>query len=197
MPIGVLIRISTSQRQCLQRFQARAESRRTWSRATALLMLAQGQSCQEVARILGVCLDTVTNWKMRWNQGGIFQLKDKPGSGHPLTVTPKYLRLLKEAVEKGPQAYGYLFTVWSSARLAAHLEKRTRIRIGPKQLRKHLKKLGFVYRRPKHTLKSRQNRREVRAAEKRLQALKKGPAGQESDTNSGSRTRPTSTFTLI
>lgn len=160
-------------------------------------MLAEGRSCQEVARTLGVCLDTITNWKRRWNQGGAFRLKDQPGSGRPLTVTPKYLRLLEEAVERGPQAYGYLFTVWSSARLAAHGEKRTRIRIGPKQLRKHLQKLGFVYRRPKHTLKSRQNRREVRAAEKRLQTLKKGPVDREFDTSSGSRTRRTSTFILI
>ena len=197
MPTGVSVKISTAQRRCLQRFQGKAESRRTWSRATALLMLSQGQSCQDVARTVGVCLDTVTNWKKRWNQGGAFRLKDKPGTGRPPRVTPRYLRLLEEAVERGPQAYDYLFTVWSSARLAAHLEKRTRIRVGPKQLRKHLKKLGFVYRRPKHTLKSRQNRREVRAAEKRLQALKKGPVGRESDTNSGSRTRSTSTFTLI
>lgn len=197
MPAGVPIKISTAQRQCLRRVQAKAESRRTWSRATGLLMLAHGQSCQDVARSLGVCLNTVTNWKRRWNQGGASQIKDKPGSGHPLTVTPKYLRWLEEAAERGPQAYGYLFTVWSSARLAAHLEKRTRIRIGPKQLRKHLKKLGFVYRRPKHTLKSRQNRREVRAAEKRLHALKKGLVHRAPDSNSGSRTRRTSTFILI
>src|SRR5262245_33923153 len=105
MPIGVSIRISTSQRQCLQRIQASTDSRRTWSRATGLLMLAQGQRCQDVARILGVCLDTVTNWKRRWNQGGPFRLKDKPGSGCPPRITPRYLRLLEEAVEKGPQTY--------------------------------------------------------------------------------------------
>ena len=196
MPVGVPIKISTAQREGLRRVQERSASRRTWARATALLMLVQGQRCRDVAQILGICLDTVTNWKRRWNQGGAFRLQDKPRSGHPPTVTPRYLRLLEEAVERGPQAYRYLFTVWSSARLAAHLERRTRIRIGPKQLRKHLKKLEFVYRRPKHTLRSRQNRREVQAAERRLQALKKGFEAREPDTSSGLRTRPTSIFTL-
>jgi transposase len=197
MPVGVPIKITAAQRRCLQRIRARGESRRDWSRVTALLMLEQGQSCQNVARVLGVCLDTVTNWKRRWNRGGVSGLKDKPGSGRPPTVTPRYLRLLRQAVDRGPQAYGYLITVWSSARLAAHLEKKTHIRIGPKQLRRHLQRLGFVYRRPKHTLKSRQNPQEVRAAEKRLLALKKGLVARAPGTNSGSRTRPTSTFTLI
>lgn len=197
MPVGISIKVTTPQRRCLQRIQSRGGSRRDWSRATALLMLAQGQSCQDVARVLGVCLDTVTNWKRRWNRGGVSGLEDKPKPGRPPTVTPRYLQLLREAVDRGPQTYGYLITVWSSARLAAHLEKKTHIRIGPKQLRKHLQRLGFVFRRPKHTLKSRQNPQEVRAAEKRLSALKKGLVAPAPGTNSGSRTKPTSTFTLI
>ncbi len=196
MPASVLIRVTASQRRCLRRVLSSTKSRRTWSRATGLLMLAQGQSCLDVARVLGICEDTVTNWKRRWIRDGTASLQDKPRSGRPMTVTPRYLRLLAQAVERGPHSYGYLFSVWSAARLAAHLKLKTGIPLHINQLRKHLKSLGFVYRRPKHTLKGRQDPKEVRAAEKHLHALKKGLFAQEPATNSGSRMKPTSIFTL-
>src|SRR5881394_706259 len=183
MPAAVSIKVTASQVRCLRRIQRSVSSRRIWSRATGLLMLTQGKSCQEVAKVLGVCGDTVTDWKDRWVRGGLKSLEDKARSGRPPTVTPKYLKLLEEAVERGPQAYGYLFSVWSSGRLAAHLERKTGISLRGKRLRIYLRKLGFVYRRPKHTLKGRQNPKEVRAAEKHLHALKKGLFAQEPDTS--------------
>lgn len=196
MPAPVSIRVTPSQKRCLRRILASTKSRRTWSRATGLLMLSQAQSCLDVAKVLGICEDTVTNWKRRWIREGAASLQDKPRSGRPLTVTPRYLRLLAEAVERGPHAYGYLFSVWSAARLGAHLKLKTGIPLHANQLRKHLANLGFVYRRPKHTLKGRQNPREVRAAQKHIHALKKGLSVGVLDSSSGSKMKPTSIFTL-
>lgn len=159
-------------------------------------MLAQGQSCRDVAQILGISDDTVTNWKRRWIRAGMSSLEDKPRSGRPPKVTPRYLRLMSQAVDRGPRTYGYLFSVWSAARLAAHLAVKTGISIRPNQLRQHLKSQDFVFRRPKHTLKGRQNPREVRAAEKHLHALKKGLFVVDLDSSSGSKTKPISIFTL-
>ena len=196
MPAPVLIRVTASQRRCLQRILASTQARRIWSRATGLLMLARGQNCQDVAKVLGISDDTVTNWKRRWIREGMSSLQDKPRPGRPPKVTKRYVRLLGEAVDRGPRAYGYLFSVWSAARLAAHLALKTGISLRPNQLRHHLNDQGFVYRRPKHTLKGRQNPREVKAAEKHLQALKKGLYVVDLDTSSGSKTKPISIFTL-
>lgn len=196
MPAAVPIRITGSQTRYLRRTRASAQDRRVWSRATGLLMLAEGKRCQDVAKSLGISIDTVTDWKRRWIRDGVSSLTDKPRSGRPPRVTPRYLRLLEQAVERGPRAFGYLFSVWSSGRLAAHLEKITGIALKAKRVRTYLVKLGFVYRRPKHSLKGRQDPAEVKAAERHLHALKKGLFAQEPDTNSGSRTRPTSIFTL-
>lgn len=159
-------------------------------------MLAEGKRCQDVAKSLGVNIDTVTDWKRRWIRDGVVSLTDKPRSGRPPRATPKYLRSLAQAVERGPRAYGYLFSVWSSGRLAAHLEKRTGVGLKAKRVRAYLVKLGFVYRRPKHSLKGRQDPAKVKAAVRHLHALKKGLSGPEPATNSGSRTRPISIFTL-
>lgn len=196
MPAAIPLKVTASQMRCLRRIQASARSRRIWSRATGLVMLSQGKACQEVAKVLDICADTITDWKRRWTRDGMKSLEDKPRSGRPPSVTPKYLRLLKEAVERGPQAYGYLFSVWSSGRLAAHLERKTSITLRGKRVRIYLGRLGFVYRRPKHTIKGRQDPKEVRAAEKHLYALKKGLFAQKPGTNSGSKMKPTSIFTL-
>lgn len=196
MPAPVRIKVTASQKRRLRCILASTETRRVWSRATALLMLGQNQSCLDVARVLGVCEDTVTNWKRRWIREGLSSLEDKHRSGRPPTVSARYLRLLSEAVERGPHAYRYLFSVWSAGRLAAHLKAKTGISLRPNQLRKHLKDLGFVYRRPKHSLKGRQDPVAVRAAERHLHALKKGLSGPVLDSSSGSKTKPTSIFTL-
>lgn len=196
MPAAVPIKVTGSQSRYLRRTRATAQSRRVWSRATGLLMLAEGKRCQDVAKSLGISIDTVTDWKRRWIRDGVASLIDKPRSGRPPRATPKYLRSLEQAVERGPRAYGYLFSVWSSGRLAAHLEKKTGVGLKAKRVRAYLGKLGFVYRRPKHSLKGRQDPEKVKAAERHLHALKKGLSGPEPATNSGSRTRPTSIFTL-
>jgi len=196
MPAAVPITATASQRRQLKRTRASPASRREWCRATGLLMLIDGKRCQDVGKSLGVSIDTVTDWKRRWIREGVASLKDKPRSGRPPRVTPRYLRLLEAAVERGPQAYHYLFSVWSSGRLAAHLERKTGIALKAKRVRAYLVKLGFVFRRPKHSLKGRQDPQEVKAAERHLHALKKGLYALEPATNSGSRTRPTSIFTL-
>jgi transposase len=192
MPAPIEIRLTASQRQALERQRAAAKSPRVWARITAILMLAAKVPATKVGALLSVCLGTITNWKRRWLQGGHFRFKDRAHTGRKSRANARYLRLLREAVERGPQAYGYIFTVWSVGRLAAHLAIKTKVRLGAHRVRQLLHQLDYVFGCPKHTLKSRQNRRKVRSAKKHLQALKKGLCGPPRNTSSGSRTRPTS-----
>lgn len=193
----IALRLSTEEKRRLWNLRLSTQSKRVWLRVTGLLMLAGGESARRVAKHLGVCSDTVTNWKHRWHQGRFFQLGDLPRTGRPARATARYRRALEQAVERGPRSYGYLFTVWSAGRLAAHLKRRTGIDLGRKQVRHWLRKLGFVFRRPKHTLKSRRNPRAVRAAKTRLEALKKGLSTLTPTTSSGTKTRETSIYILI
>jgi len=192
MPAPIEIRLTASQRQALERQRAAAKSPRVWARITSILMLAAQVPARKLAAFLGVCLDTITNWKRRWLQGGHFRFQDRAHPGRRSKADARYRKHLKEAVDRGPQAYGYLFTVWSVARLAAHMALKTRVRLGEDRLRELLDERGYVYGRPKHTLKSRQNPRKVRSAKRRLEALKKGLCAVPAGPRSGSRTRPTS-----
>ncbi len=193
MLAGARIGLSPAERERLETVRQSATSRRVWARATALLLLGSGTEGSAVCAALSISRNTLTNWKRRWNRGKCFQLADQRRSGRPPKATARYVKLLKEAVVQGPSGYGYVFTVWSTARLAEHLRRRTGIRLSVKRVRQLLKKLGFVYRRPKHTLKERQNLREMRAARQRLDSLKKGLWREAPGTSSGSKTRPSST----
>jgi hypothetical protein len=90
-----------------------------------------------------------------------------------------------------------LFTVWSLPRLNAHLKARTDIGFCDESVRRLVLAEDYVFRRPKHTLKGKRDEKAFRQAQCRLRRLKKGRCGPTPITNSGSRTRPSSTFTPI
>jgi transposase len=197
MPSAIPLRLSAGEKRKLWNLRLSTKSKRVWARTTGLLMLGSGETATKVATCLGVCVDTVTNWKHRWRQSGFFQIADRPKSGRPPRATPVYRKRLEEAVTRGPRAYRYQFTVWSAGRLAAHLYHKTGISLGEKQVRYWLAKLGFAFRRPKHTLRGRQNRGEVRVAKKRLDALKRGLSSLAQSSSSSSKTKETSIYILI
>jgi transposase len=197
MPAPIRLRLRRGEKRALWRLRMSATSPRVWARATALLMLSMGESVAKVAAALSVCVNTITNWKHRWLKCRYFRMADRPRVGRPPDANARYRRMLREAVECGPRAFGYLFTVWSAARLAAHMRTRTRVALSEKQVRVWLRRLGFAYRSPKHTLRSRQNRRAVHTAKLRLKALKKGLSGLLHDSSSGSRMKETFISILI
>lgn len=186
------VQVSLAQRRHLEQMRDQTSDRRLWGRITAILMSALGTPAKQIAEVLQVTQQTVSNWRRRWIERGVFGLKDAPRPGGPPKVTPRYLRLMAEAVDRDPQAYGYVFTTWSVKRLVSHLQRRTKIRISHQRLRQLLHLHGFVCRRPKHTLKGKRNEREYRQVKRRLEALKRGLWTPGRAMNSGTRTRPTS-----
>jgi transposase len=113
--------------------------------------------------------------------------------GRPTRVTAEYRRQLRRALRKGPLVCGYVFTVWSIARLGTYLRERTGIALGVHRLRQLAHAEGFVVGRPKHTLKGKRDEREYRRTRRRLEQLKKGRPKRTRPLSSGSPTPPSST----
>jgi transposase len=168
------VRLTSWQRQRLQQLRDQPPAPRVGKRAVCLLLSADGASNQLIAQATGLAPNTLPRIRRRWNQGGMASLKDAPRSGRPPKVTPAYRRALKEALRRGPLAYGYVCTTWSIARLNTHLQRVTGITICNDWLRQLVLTEGFVYRRPKHTLKGKRDEPAYRRAQKKLQRLKKG-----------------------
>lgn len=168
------VKLTSWQRRRLQQIRDNAPTPRIGKRAVCLLLSAQGACNKLISQVTGLSGDAVTDIRRRWQQRGMASLTELPRPGRPPKVTAEYRKQLRKAIRAGPLVHGYIFSVWSIARLNAHLQKITGIKICEDWLRQLVHAQGFVYRRPKHTLKGKRNERAFRKAQKKLKRLKKG-----------------------
>jgi transposase len=143
--------------------------------ATIILMTAVGRSKQSIAEDLGCCPATVDNVRQRYRQQGLGGLKRRKPPGRKSQATPEYRALLRQTVLTQPQTLGYGFSVWSVARLEAHLRKETGIGFSEDQMRRLLHAEGFSFQRPKHTMKGKRDEAAFERAQAELETLKKKP----------------------
>lgn len=144
--------------------------------ATMILMSAVGRSKPSIAHDLGCSIGTVDNVRKRYRQRGLAGLVPGKPPGRPSRATPEYRAALQVAIQTPPQQLGYGFSVWSLARLNAHLQKRTGIGFSDDQLGRIMHQEGFSFQRPKHTMKGKRDEAAYERAAARLRTLKKKPS---------------------
>ncbi len=142
--------------------------------ATIVLMSGVGRSKQSIAEDLGCSPGTVDNVRRQYREQGLAGLVPRKSSGRPSRVTPEYRAALRQAVQTPPQSLGYGFSVWSVARLNAHLKRHTKISFSEDRLRAILHEEGFSFQRPKHTMKGKRDDAAYEKARRELKRLKKG-----------------------
>ena len=143
-------------------------------RAMALRMLHKGQHPEAVAEVMMVTSSTIYQWHHRRETEGLAGLVDRPRSGRPRKADANYCLLLGEILEIDPATFGYTFTVWTTDRLRSHLEKVTGINLSRGRFALLMQDLGYVYRRPKRDLTSKQDKTAKEQAAELLDELKKG-----------------------
>lgn len=183
------VRLKPWESRRLRQLRDHATSARLVKRAMCLLLSAAGETARAIARVTGLSADAVTDVRRRWGSRRLRSLDDRPRPGRPPTVTPAYRRELRRALRSGPRPFGYVFTTWSVARLAAHLRETTGVRVGPGRLRQLIREAGFGIGRPAHTLRNKRDPREYERARRRLDRLKRGHCGRTPATSCGTPTR--------
>ena len=186
------VHLTAQQRRQLERLRESSVSMRIGRRAMCLLLCAQGESVGEIVHLTGLSRKAITNIKSRWHKRGLRSLEDARRSGRPPRIDSGYCRELKRALARGPVSYGYVQTVWSIARLGAHLEKSTGVRFSRDWLRRLVHQAGYSCGRPAHTLSGKRLRRDYQKAKKQLNRLKKGLFFLRRTTNCGSRMKASS-----
>jgi transposase len=141
--------------------------------ATIILLSAAGNSKPMIAHELGCSTATVDNVRKKYRQQGIEGLLPRTSPGRRSRATPQYRAALRKAVQTPPQSLGYGFSVWSLARLAAHLQRKTDISLSEDQLGRVLREEGYSYQRPKHTMKGKRDEAAYERARRQLKTLKK------------------------
>ncbi len=147
---------------------------RVIKRAIALRQLHYGNSPDEVAEMLMVSANTIYEWHKRWRAEGTTGLVHRPRSGRPPKADEAYCKLLEMALETDPADFGYSFTIWTTDRLRAHLEDQTGISLSLGRFAILMKRLGYVYRRPKRDLSEKQDQEAKAEADRLIKELKKG-----------------------
>jgi len=141
--------------------------------ATIILLSAGGNSKPLIAQELGCSLATVDTVRRHYREQGIDGLVPRTSPGRPSRATPQYRAALREAVQTPPQSLGYGFSVWSLARLAQHLKRKTDVLLSEDQWGRVPRREGFFYQRPKHTMKGKRDEAAYERARRQLKRLKK------------------------
>lgn len=141
--------------------------------ATIILMSGVGRSKTSIAGDLGISVGTVDNIRQAYRQAGVAGLRPGKPPGCESRATPTYRAALRKTLQTSPRELGYGFSVWSLARLNAHLKKLTQISFSEDQLGRIVHAAGFSFQRPKHTMKGKRDEAAYERAAAKLKTLKK------------------------
>jgi len=171
--MGWGIKLTDEQWNELDRLRFSAKSADVFRNCLVILMSHSSDTIGAIAERLGCTADTVVRVRCLYRKGGAEALRPIQPPGRPGKATPEYLGRMREAALANPITLGYGFSTWSLARLSAHLAKVTGIRFSTDQLGRLMRRHGFSFQRPKHTMKGKRNEAAYEKSKAELMVLKK------------------------
>ena len=112
-------------------------------RIAAMVRLQRGESTSQIARSLGVCIQSVQRWARSYRLLGNQGLRRIPKSGpHPKLAREK-LAQLTGLLAQGPLTHGFETPVWTSERVALMIWHRFRVRYSFDHVKYLLSSLGW------------------------------------------------------
>lgn len=167
-------KLTDKQWEALDELRFSTTDKALFRNATIILMSAAGRSKPEIANDLGCSIGTVDIVRRRYRGQGLAGLANRKPPGRVSRATAEYRAALRTALQTPPQSLGYGFSVWSLARLNAHLAKTTKISFSDDQLGRIMHAEGFSVQRPKHTTKGKRDEAAYEKSRRQLKRLKKG-----------------------
>jgi transposase len=127
--------------------EARRAIGRVSERIHFVLLSAQGYTPPEIGELMGYHAASVRMWLKAYHAGGVAALADAPRSGRPRS-DPHLDDVVETQVGQPPIIFGYLQSIWTVAMLASHIAQ-FGIRVSASTVRRALKRLRFIWHRPK------------------------------------------------
>jgi transposase len=118
-------------------------------RLHGVLLISSGQSCYQVADLLGQSPRTVENWVRSFEQRGFAGLQEGRRSGRPSKVDETIRQALAHDLRQSPRDLGYPQTLWDGPLLRHHLAERFGLPIGVRQCQRLFHQLEFRRRHPR------------------------------------------------
>ncbi|WP_024297126.1 helix-turn-helix domain-containing protein [Methylomicrobium lacus] len=140
----VRVELTDTDRELLEIIVKKGSDWRERERAQAILLLAEGHTTFEVAEKQGVLPETIRERRSKWFKAGFASLPDQARSGAPSKLSDEHRARLKAWVEAEPLTCRVLVD---------RLETECGIRLSANTLRNELKRMGYVWKRTRYSLK--------------------------------------------
>jgi transposase len=112
-------------------------------RIAAMARLRRGEPTSNVARSLGVCIQSVQRWARNYRLHGELGLRRLPKSGPRPKLPREKLARLADLLAQGPLSFGFSTPVWTSERIAHLIWSRFRVRYSCDHVKRLLPSLGW------------------------------------------------------
>jgi transposase len=126
----------------------RSQEARYDHRLHAILLVAQGMTCPDVATLLGDSPRSVQYWVNRFEQEGFSGLADADRPGCPRKLEDHHLDIINKALRKLPRDAGIPTNIWDGKSLSAFIKQQFDIDFGVRQSQRLFRQLGFRLRKP-------------------------------------------------
>lgn len=127
----------------------RSQEARYDHRLHAILLVAQGMTAPEVARLLGDAPRTVEYWVQRFEDEGLSGLVEGERSGRPRRLNDEQMREIDDALRQDPKAVEMDANLWDGKVLSAFIQQRYGIQLGVRQCQRIFRQFGFRLRKPR------------------------------------------------
>jgi transposase len=132
----------------------RSEDARYDHRLHAIILVAQGLSGHEVARLLGDSPRTVAYWVSRFIEEGLAGLIELERPGRPQRLSEEQLEQLDQALRASPREYGLTTNLWDGKTMSAFIKQQWGVTLGVRQCQRLFRQLGFRLRKPRPQIAS-------------------------------------------
>jgi transposase len=147
------LQLTSWQRHCLRRELTQTRDARLYRRLLAVLEYDRGRPVADIAHMLGMTRQSIYNWVEVYLQNlQPAALDDAEHSGRPRLLSEDDEDLLETLLAISPQDLGYPDTTWTVPRLQEALAASTGQRFSDDTIRRALRRLRFLWKRPRYVL---------------------------------------------
>lgn len=109
-----------------------------------IAMVLEGATRLDAARQAGMDRQTLRDWVLRYNEGGIAALASRKPPGSAPKLTPAEMDELQELVVKGPDPKVHKVIRWRCLDLRAEVERRFAVTVAERTIGKWLRKMRLT-----------------------------------------------------
>ena len=156
-------------------------------RMKAAKLFDKGFSRADVARQLGVSFESANRWHNAWQSSGTNGLKKAGRAGRKPRLQPFQLLELEAALQRGPEALGYVTKLWTLPRVAELINKQIGIKYHSAHVSRILRQLGWSCQKPARRALERDEEKIRNWKKHKWPTIKKKPADKDESSSSSTK----------